>query len=113
MNASKIILTITAVMLTIGIAGCKKKEQPAVSNAPAMEGMMKQAADVNADANKAAAETAAPGEQTLCPVTGGEIDKNVFVEYKGKKVYFCCAACKGPFEKNPEKYMAKLPQFVK
>jgi YHS domain-containing protein len=114
MNASKIILTIAALVLTIGLVGCKKKEQPAApAKEMSMEGMHMQAADANADANKAAAETAAPGEQTLCPVTGGKIDKNVFVEYKGKKVYFCCAACKGPFEKNPEKYMAKLPQFAK
>ncbi|HBG26482.1 MAG TPA: YHS domain-containing protein [Phycisphaerales bacterium] len=39
------------------------------------------------------------------------IDKNVFVEYQGKKVYFCCEQCKGEFEKNPEKYLDKLPQF--
>jgi YHS domain-containing protein len=44
---------------------------------------------------------------------GNKIDKNVFVEYKGKKVYFCCAACKSVFEKDPEKYIAKLPQFAK
>jgi YHS domain-containing protein len=52
-------------------------------------------------------------EQTVCPVTGDKIDKNMFVEYKGKKVYFCCAACKSVFNKNPEKYIAKLPQFAK
>jgi YHS domain-containing protein len=37
----------------------------------------------------------------------------VFVEYKGKKVYFCCADCKAKFEADPEKYIAKLPQFAK
>lgn len=83
-------------MLTIGLFvldGCKKKE---VSAPP-----------------KAAQEVAASIEQTICPVMAGPIDKNVFVEYKGKKVYFCCPACKGEFEKNPEKYIAKLPQFKK
>ena len=50
-------------------------------------------------------------EQTVCPIMGGKINKSVFTEYKGKKVYFCCAGCKPTFEKNPEKYIAKLPQF--
>ena len=50
-------------------------------------------------------------EQTICPVMEGAINKNLFTEHKGKKVYFCCAGCKGKFEKEPEKYIAKLPQF--
>jgi YHS domain-containing protein len=50
-------------------------------------------------------------EQKTCPIMGGPIDKTVFTEYKGKKVYFCCPACKPKFEANPEKYIAQLPQF--
>lgn len=50
-------------------------------------------------------------EQTTCPVMGGAINKDIFVEYKGKKVYFCCAGCETKFEADPEKYIAKLPQF--
>ena len=50
-------------------------------------------------------------EQTICPVMGLAINKNLFTMYKGKKVYFCCPGCKLEFEKNPEKYLAKLPQF--
>jgi YHS domain-containing protein len=52
-----------------------------------------------------------PGEQTHCPVMGGPINKDVFVEYKGKKVYFCCGGCDDAFLKEPEKYLPKLPQF--
>ena len=50
-------------------------------------------------------------EQTICPVMEGAINKAIFTEYKGKKVYFCCAGCKEKFEEEPEKYIAKLPQF--
>ncbi len=50
-------------------------------------------------------------EQTVCPITGKPINKDVYTEYEGKKVYFCCPACKSKFEKNPEKYVSKLPQF--
>jgi len=42
---------------------------------------------------------------------GGAINKAIFTEYKGKKVYFCCSPCKEKFEQEPEKYIAKLPQF--
>ena len=53
----------------------------------------------------------AAAEQTMCPIKGMAIDKNVFVEYKGKKVYFCCPGCEDKFKAEPEKYIAKLPQF--
>ncbi|AQT69482.1 Cation efflux system protein CusB precursor [Anaerohalosphaera lusitana] len=56
-------------------------------------------------------EVESDGEQIVCPVMGGKINKDIFVEYKGKKVYFCCAGCPEEFQKNPEKYLDKLPQF--
>jgi Cu(I)/Ag(I) efflux system membrane fusion protein len=56
-------------------------------------------------------EMVASKEQTLCPVMGGPINKEFFVEYKGKKVYFCCGGCDKTFLAEPEKYLPKLPQF--
>ena len=51
-------------------------------------------------------------EQTTCPVMeGNPIKKEHFVEYEGKKVYFCCPGCDKKFLAAPEKYLAKLPQF--
>ncbi len=52
-------------------------------------------------------------EQTTCPVSGRPIDKDkqYWTMYKGKKVYFCCPMCKPQFDKDPEKYIDKLPQF--
>ncbi|MHC4308919.1 MAG: heavy metal-binding domain-containing protein [Planctomycetota bacterium] len=52
-------------------------------------------------------------EQTTCPIMGMAIDKKVFVEYEGKKVYFCCPGCEDKFKEEPKKYLAKLPQFNK
>jgi len=46
--------------------------------------------------------------QEYCPVMGGKIDKNVYADYEGKRVYFCCTSCKQEFMKNPEKYIKKL-----
>jgi YHS domain-containing protein len=62
---------------------------------------------------KPAAETkpAAQGAaQTKCPVLAGDINKQVYADYKGKRVYFCCAGCDAEFKKDPEKYMQKLKE---
>jgi YHS domain-containing protein len=99
MIRQKMVLVVTVLMIgLIGVAGCKKKEQPVQP-------------PVTEDVNKQAAAEA--GEQTICPVMAGPINKEIFTEYKGKKVYFCCSNCKEEFEKDPEKYIAKLPQFAK
>lgn len=59
----------------------------------------------------AAADPAAQGKpQTICPVMGGPINKNVYVDYQGQRVYFCCPACIGLFQKQPEKYLQKMTE---
>jgi peroxiredoxin/YHS domain-containing protein len=52
--------------------------------------------------------TTAGKAQTLCPVMGGPIDKTIYADYKGQRVYFCCAGCKAQFEKDPEKFLKKM-----
>jgi YHS domain-containing protein len=47
--------------------------------------------------------------QTSCPVMGGAINKKYFRDYKGRRVYFCCPGCLPEFDKDPEKYLKKLP----
>jgi hypothetical protein len=42
-----------------------------------------------------------------CPVSGGDISKDASVDYKGGKVYLCCAGCTGKFEKEKDKLAAK------
>ena len=49
-----------------------------------------------------------PKPQTVCPVLAGNIDKNVYVDYQGKRIYFCCKGCDTEFKKDPEKYLKKL-----
>jgi YHS domain-containing protein len=46
--------------------------------------------------------------QTVCPVLGGNVDKNIYADYKGQRVYFCCKGCDEEFKKNPAKYLEKL-----
>jgi YHS domain-containing protein len=78
-----------------------------------MDGCKKQSPSPAAPPTEVNAAALASGEQTICPVMGAPVDKNIFIEYQGKKVYFCCTQCKGEFEKNPENYLTKLPQFKK
>lgn len=54
------------------------------------------------------AATNAVKHQTLCPVTGEEINKALFVDYEGKRIYVCCGSCLGPIKKDPAKYVTKL-----
>ena len=51
-----------------------------------------------------------PKPQSTCPVLAGNIDKSVYADYQGKRIYFCCKGCDAEFEKNPEKYMKKLQE---
>jgi YHS domain-containing protein len=94
-NAKIVMVFLAAGLLLVALAalnGCKKEPAPAappVSSAVALT----------------------LPEQTICPIMGKPIDKNVYTEYKGKKVYFCCPACVEKFKAEPEKYIAKLPQF--
>jgi YHS domain-containing protein len=46
--------------------------------------------------------------QTTCPVTGDPINKKLYIDYKGKRIYVCCASCINDVKKDPEKYIKKL-----
>jgi YHS domain-containing protein len=95
MNA-KTILVLLMVAAMIVVYGCKKSEPVAAPQTTA-----------------SAADVEAAKAQKVCPVMGSEPNPAICTEYKGKKVYFCCPSCKPEFEKNPEKYIGKLPQFAK
>jgi len=100
MRASLVVGSLLVALILVH--GCKKSEpEPTAIDAPG-------AAKVAEEAVSKAVETV---EQTTCPVMGGPINKAIFAEYKGKKVYFCCDPCKEKFEAAPEQYVAKLPQF--
>jgi len=47
-------------------------------------------------------------EQTTCPVMGGKIVKEQFVDHEGKRIYICCAGCRAPLKKDPAKYIKQL-----
>lgn len=48
-------------------------------------------------------------KNALCPVTGDEkAQENVFADYEGIRVHFCCPPCKAKFLKDPKKYLKVL-----
>ena len=57
------------------------------------------------------AAAAFAAEQTKCPVMGGTINKELYADYKGERVYFCCKACEPEFAKDPEKYIKKMKEM--
>jgi len=64
---------------------------------------------VNADEPKAAVEPAkAIKLQVTCPVTGGKIDKSLYVDHDGKRIYLCCKNCIAPVQKDPAKFIKAM-----
>lgn len=44
---------------------------------------------------------------STCPVGELPADSSLFVEYKGQKIFFCCAGCIPSFQEDPESYLKK------
>ncbi len=75
--------------------------------------------DLKADSSKAAKDAKSDNSsdtsvakkgkaQTLCPVMGGEIDKNIYSDVNGKGIYVCCKGCVGMVKADPGKYIKIL-----
>ncbi len=44
-------------------------------------------------------------QQSTCPVMGSDIDKSIYSDYNGDRVYFCCSMCVSKFDADPETYL--------
>ena len=89
-------LTIAVLILgSLAVCGCRKRETAQKTPAPTTKKMP-------------ATPTTATMVQTTCPIEGTKIDKSVYADYQGKRVYFCCAACKDKFNADPVKYVKQL-----
>ncbi|HEV2693209.1 MAG TPA: hypothetical protein VG347_09970 [Verrucomicrobiae bacterium] len=58
------------------------------------------------------AKTPTPDKLASCPVSGDKLDgdmgKPFTFTYKDQEVKLCCKSCKKDFDKDPDKYMAKI-----
>jgi YHS domain-containing protein len=47
---------------------------------------------------------------TVCPVTGEDLDDSITYVYKEKTYSLCCKRCLAKFQKDPEKYIKNLSE---
>lgn len=46
--------------------------------------------------------------QATCPVMGGKVNKDLYVDHDGKRIYVCCKGCIAPVQKEFAKYAKKV-----
>jgi YHS domain-containing protein len=46
-----------------------------------------------------------------CPLSGKDVDAAATSVYKAQTIGFCCMNCKAKFDKEPEKFIAKVAEF--
>lgn len=85
-------------------SGCGKA---AVAAAAETEKAVAQSEQAVAQTEKAVAEVAAKA-QAVCAVCGNPMNKEIFSDVDGKRVYFCCAECKAKFDADPKTYLEKM-----
>lgn len=84
------VMLIMVSLLTM-LSSCKKAEK--TSKAPTTPG---------------SASVTTSKVQTTCPIEGGKIDKSMYADAQGQRVYFCCADCKAKFNADPAKYIKQM-----
>jgi len=90
MRTPTVIASLTLATAAVILTACSKPAPAgnAAPPAPAAAGVVKQ--------------------QTLCPVQGGPINKDLFVDQDGKRIYVCCQGCIDQVKNDFAKYAKKL-----
>ena len=101
------VMGVVALVSLVGlfVAGCDGKKDDGDPK-PAMDHKGHEGGET---AKPAAAEIA----QKTCPVMGGAINKEIFTDHNGRRVYFCCGGCVDAIKKDPAKYLAKIDAEIK
>lgn len=50
------------------------------------------------------------GNQTHCPVMGHPVNQDIYSDFQGQRIFFCCQGCVETFNKDPEKYVKKMKE---
>lgn len=51
-----------------------------------------------------------PKAQVMDALSGKPINKNVYVDYEGKRIYFCCDDSRQNFNKNPAVFLRRFKE---
>ncbi len=88
---AKLLLTLGVLCLTVAVIGCGKSDSVTLADAQ----------------GKAIA-------QKTCPVMrGNAINPKIFVDYEGRRIYFCCTLCPPKFKADPQKYLKIVDEDLK
>lgn len=88
---------ILCALLAMGINACQSNQEAA------------QTPENQAQALQEAAPTQTQTFNAICPIGGEKVDPSApTVEYKGKKIGFCCAGCIEEFQEDPEMALKNL-----
>lgn len=94
------ILVLSATLLLIGGCCCGSKEC-GMKNCCCSTKKMCPAMDLTKMQEKGKA-------QTMCPVMDGKINKSLYADVKGYRIYVCCPECIEEIKEDPDKYIKKL-----
>ena len=64
--------------------------------------------EAEAEAEPSQVDADRPPENLICPVMGNEVDPEIYVDYEGRRIGFCCPGCDTMFLEEPEKYLKKV-----
>jgi hypothetical protein len=88
-------LTCATAVVAVLAAGCGEgPKKPAATGGGAAAGAA------------AAAKTLKP--QETCPVTGAKVDRKLYVDAGGYRIYVCCQGCVAAVKADPQKYVKVL-----
>lgn len=104
MSVKKLLLLVGIVILIGFVAGCGEKKQEAHMEHDHSGHQMEQE---HSGMHEMAEEGVA---QKTCPVMGEPINKSLYVDHEGKRIYVCCQACIEEVKKDPAKYIRKLEE---
>lgn len=49
--------------------------------------------------------------QTLCPVMKGkQVNRNLYIDHRGYRIYLCCGPCVKVGKRNPDKVLAMMQE---
>lgn len=65
--------------------------------------------DTSIDATEGRRHTIHQALHKICPVMGNDIDPEVFTDFFGVRVFFCCPPCIKKFTNKPQEYLSNLP----
>ena len=107
MKNAKTVMAMATIMLAAALilTGCGRSGTPAP---PAADHGDREDSPHGTAGPAPAGAAHAGGPQTTCPIMGGAINKSLFVDHDGKRIYVCCESCLGKIKQDPEKYISKL-----